>query len=105
MKAIINGKRYDTETAVKLASWWNGCNCGDFNRCEETLYRTKSGALFLHGEGGARSPYAMSLEGGRSSGGGERIAVMTESEAVAWLESHGKAEAIEAHFPDRVVDA
>ena len=37
MKSIINGKRYDTETAQELASWDNGCNCGDFHECEETL--------------------------------------------------------------------
>ena len=105
MKAIIKGKRYNTDTAEQLAFWWNGCSTRDFNHCPETLYRTKSGALFLHGEGGALSRYAESREGGRSRCGGEQIRPMSEEEAVGWLEAHGKADAIEKHFPQRVQDA
>ena len=105
MKAIINRKRYDTDTAAEVASWSNGANYGDFNRCEETLYSTKSGNFFLHGEGGALSKYATSLEGGRSRGGGSAIAPMSRDEALEWLEAHRKTEAIEKHFPASVTDA
>ena len=105
MKAIIDGKRYNTETAEEVASWSNGCGYGDFNRCEESLYKTKSGAFFLHGSGGARSAYSTSSEGGRTLGGGSAIRPMTREEAIGWLESHDEPEAIEKHFADAVVDA
>ncbi len=48
MKRIINGERYDTETAE--VDWDNGYYGGDFKRCEETLSRTKKGAWFSCGE-------------------------------------------------------
>lgn len=105
MKSIINGRRYDTGTAEELASWHNGCSSSDFNHCKETLYRTKSGSLFLHGKGGALSAYAESYEGGRSFGDGSRIQPMTEDEAVEWLELREKVEEIETHFPSHVQDA
>jgi hypothetical protein len=105
MKAIIDGKRYNTETAEELAKWWNGCSYSDFDHCSEKLYRTKSGALFLAGEGGALSSYAESCEGGRTCTGGERIIPMTQDEAVTWLEQHGKTYEIEQHFPQAVQDA
>ena len=89
MKQVVNGKRYDTETAVQLESWDNGAYGGDFNRCEEALYRTKNGAYFVHGEGGAMSRWSQSYEGGRSRGGGDGIEPVTPAEALEWLESHG----------------
>jgi hypothetical protein len=61
MKSIIDRKRYDTTTAEEIADWWNGCSNSDFHHCNETLYRTKNGAWFLHGIGGPLSPYAESL--------------------------------------------
>lgn len=105
MKAIINGKRYDTETAEKVARWSNGASCSDFNYCEETLYRTKSGAFFLYGEGGALSPYSTSCEGGRAKIGGSAIKPLTQEETLAWLEEKNEPEAIERLFPDKVTDA
>lgn len=41
MKRIIDGKKYDTETAACIATWDNGYYGNDFKRCEESLYRTK----------------------------------------------------------------
>lgn len=105
MKAVINRKRYDTETATEIASWSNGAHGGDFNRCEEALYVTKAGNYFLRGSGGAMSKYSQSYEGGRSRGGGSAIIPMTRDEAIAWLEEKGEAAAIEKHFADAVTDA
>ncbi len=51
MKRIINGLRYDTETATKLADWDNGIYGNDFKACEESLYKTKNGAYFIAGQG------------------------------------------------------
>lgn len=88
MKSIIQGKRYDTDTATEIASWSNGASYGHFNWCSETLYLTKAGAFFLHGRGGAMSPYATSSEGGRSRGGGDEIIPMSHSDALSWCEEH-----------------
>ena len=60
MKKIINGKKYDTDTAQELASWDNGGGWRDFHHCEETLYRKKTGEFFLFGEGGPMTKYAVS---------------------------------------------
>lgn len=105
MKAIINGKRYDTDKSTKLASASSHCGRSDFGWWRETLYRTpRSGAYFLAGEGHARSHYATNLGGG-SYGPGEKITPMSEDEAFAWAQQHLPAAAIEAIFADRIEDA
>jgi hypothetical protein len=103
MKAIINGKRYNTETAQDLSVWSNGYSTTDFNYCRETLYRTKNGAHFLYGTGGAMSKYRESY--GDSWGGGSKIIPLTEAEAIKWLEEHDGTSALEEHFPDHIQDA
>lgn len=56
MKRVIEGHRYDTDTAKKIGT--DGySNRSDFDYWEETLYKTKSGFFFIHGEGGPRSRY------------------------------------------------
>lgn len=49
MNKVINGVLYDTEKAVKLASWC--CDNWDGNY-SETLYQKPNGDLFIHVEGG-----------------------------------------------------
>jgi hypothetical protein len=104
MKAIINGKRYNTETAEKLASWGNGRGTTDFHFVAEELYRTRNGALFMAGEGGALSRYSEPC-GHNGSCGGSRIEPMTTAQALNWLESRSLTEEIEKHFPQAVQDA
>ena len=105
MKAIINGKRYDTDKARELASATSHCGRRDFGWWREKLYRTpRSGAYFLAGEGHARSHYARPLGGG-SYGPGEKITPMSEEEAFAWAQQHLRAAEIEAIFADRIEDA
>ena len=86
MKAIVDGKRYDTEAAEELASWDSGHHAGDFNRVSEALYRTPKGAYFIAGEGGANTGYAEPCEGGNMRTSGEAIRVVSEREAVEWCE-------------------
>jgi hypothetical protein len=105
MKKILNGRRYDTETATEIASAWNGCSRSDFKFLLETLYKTESGTWFLAGEGGALTKYAEVLEGGRSRCGGEEIIPVTAAEAKAWLENNGKTTALEACFAGEIKDA
>jgi len=104
MKRILNMKRYDTETSEVIAKWDNGGHRGDFHRCEETLYRTRNGNWFLHGEGGALSPYAENCEAGRSTEAGEELIAFTAEEAATWLAAHD-VQAFERHFPEKVQDA
>lgn len=86
MKKIINGKRYDTDTAKKLASDWYS-NRTDFHYWEETLYRKNTGEYFLHGEGGPASKYAQSV-GQNSWSGGEKIIPLSVENARKWAEDH-----------------
>ena len=105
MKAIIHGKRYDTDKAEELATASSTMYRSDFGWWREGLHRTaRSKAYFLAGEGNARSHYATNLGGG-SWGPGEKITPMTEDEAFAWAQRHLPADEIEAIFPDRIEDA
>lgn len=85
MNKVINGKRYNTESAEKVGEWDNGIYGRDFNRCSETLYRKRSGEFFLHGEGGALSKYR-TYAGENNWGDGEEIMPMTDAEAREWAE-------------------
>ena len=86
MKKIINGKRYDTDTAERVGTWDNGHFTSDFQYCSEDLYRKRSGEYFLHGEGGALSKYA--VHSGNDSISGENIRPLTLAQAQEWAEEH-----------------
>lgn len=87
MKKVIDGALYNTETAQKLGGWSNTYNYRDFNYCEETLFRTKAGKYFIHGEGGAMSKYAQTISSNEWSGG-EKIIPCTYDEARKWAEKY-----------------
>lgn len=97
MKKIINGKMYNTEIAKEIATWNNSYNRGDFNYCEETLYKKKTGEYFLYGEGGALSRYARSCGSSGSCGGSEFIP-FSKTEAKEWMESNADADDYIAEF-------
>jgi hypothetical protein len=103
MKKIIEGKRYDTDTARKIARWNNGLGYSDFHNVNETLYRTKTGRFFIYGEGGAMTDYAKS--NGNETSGSEKIIPQENEEALEWLENHDFTQEIEAEFPDKIQDA
>lgn len=104
MKAIFDGKRFDTDKATKLAEISHG-NYGDFDRIEEALYKTpRSGAYFLAGEGGPRSRYAVSDRPGEWRSG-EKITPLSRAEALAWAERNGLTDLLEAEFGDQITDA
>ena len=103
MKAIINNKRYNTDTAEKVAEYSNGLCYSDFNHMRETLYRTSKGSWFLHGGGGPMTKYANRTESGTS--GDEKIIPFTHGEALEWMEKHGFIDEIETFFPDKITDA
>lgn len=104
MKKVINGKMYNTETAQKIGSYWNGLSDRDFNHLSETLYKTAKGNYFLHGEGGPMTQYAHSC-GNNSWGSGAAITPLTKQEAFEWAQSNIAADQVEAEFPDLIEEA
>jgi hypothetical protein len=104
MIQIIDGKRYNTETATEVDDYSNGLGRNDFRCVEETLYLTKKGAWFIRYWGGAMTEYAESC-GGNARCGGSGIKPITAEEAYEWLEAHANPELVEAHFADRIQEA
>jgi hypothetical protein len=104
MKATINGKTYNTETASPIASAGYPGSVTDFQNWDESLYLTAKGSYFLHGSGGPMSAYAEPV-GNNGMGGGSRIIPMTKAEALAWCEQRECQDAIEQHFADMVTEA
>lgn len=96
MKKIIDGRRYDTETA-KLIGEDSYSNPSDFNYWSEDLYQKKTGEFFLYGEGGARTKYAQAIDS-NSWCGGERIMPLSFQEAREWVEKHLDADTYEEVF-------
>ena len=97
MKRIINGKRYDTETARKVAEHNNGGGWRDFRHVEEALYCKRTGEYFLAGSGGPQTRYAERVDQ-NSWSGGEGIIPLTDTEAREWGEAHMTADEYEAEF-------
>ena len=96
MKRVINGKLYNTDTAVDLAVY--EANATDsLNYYSERLYRKRTGEYFIHGEGGARTRYAAS-DGDGWSRGGEAIFPLSVYEARAWAEEHLPGDGFERIF-------
>jgi hypothetical protein len=97
MKAIIDGKRYDTATAERVC----GLSCtffpNDFGWHDTDLYRTKNGAWFLAGEGNAASMWAQPVTGG-GRGSGQGIRPISDDEARRILEDENQTSALERHF-------
>lgn len=96
MKKIINNCKYDTNTAELICVVDNGYPTFDFYYKRECLYKKVTGELFLHGQGGAASPYSRSS--GNSYYWSEKIIPLQEKEAMQWLETNGTVEEYELLF-------
>ena len=86
MYKVINGKRYNTDTAQLMGECSYGCP-GDLDYTSEELYRKQTGEFFLYGEGGAHTSYAVAVDQ-NSWSGGERITPLSYAEAQKWAEEH-----------------
>lgn len=84
MKKIINGKRYDTETATLMASYDNGLPRGDFKSLSEKLYKNETGEFFLYGKGGAGTRWSHRCCDGVYMNG-EMIVPLSLAEAKEWV--------------------
>ncbi len=105
MKAIINGKRYDTEApgTMTIAKASHGAY-GDHAHIRETLHLTIRGTWYLAGCGGPASKYSHPA-GQNCWSGGEKIIPLTADEALEWLEQEGETKEIERWFSRQLQDA
>jgi hypothetical protein len=103
MKCIINSKRYDTETAQRIAAWDSRHPVTDFHHEEESLYRTAGGNWFLHWEGGPLSSRRLCV--GREYHPNNGITPLSEPEVLAWLERCNLPDIVEKWFPSHIQDA
>ena len=114
MKAIINGKRFDTEKAILIGSHSSKHKLTKYDddeksegaiayNWEASLYRTpQSNRFFLAGEGVAYSSLGLT----RSTGGErERIVPITKREAFMWAENFLTQDEIESGFADLIEEA
>lgn len=84
MKARINNKSYNTDTAKLIASDGNGLPCSDFGWWAKHLYQKRTGEYFLHCEGGPMTIYRSS-DGLGNYGYGDEIKLLTEAQAQKFL--------------------
>ena len=103
MIKIINKKRYNTETAICIATE-SYLYPNDFNYWKESLYITKKGAYFIAGKGGAMTKYRH-LCGTNSYCEGDGLESITGVEAIKWLERYNFVDEIEKHFNSYLEDA
>jgi len=97
MKKVIEGKVYNTENAELLGEFWNNLPHGDFHSIDEALYRTKKGAFFLAGHGGAFTKYSQPC-GCDGTCGGEGIFPLSEAEAREWAERYCDTDTVIRYF-------
>lgn len=105
MKAIIDGRIYDTEKGVKVGEYNNGLSYSDFGWWEAGLYRTpRSGYYFLAGEGGAMTRFSRPVDNDSWSGG-SKIIPLGEREAFEWAQQYLDVDTVEAEFSDLIEEA
>lgn len=103
MKLIINSKRYDTETATRVAHYTNDLPYNDGHYVRESLCLTGKGNWFLYCEGGSLSQY--SEVRGNFSFSGETLRALSQEDAQRWLEDRKLVEKLEQYFSDSIEDA
>lgn len=96
MKKIINGRKYDTDTAKEIDSYSNDRPRTDFRYFCETLYQKHTKEFFLYGHGGPLSKYAEHC--GQGWTGGESILPLSLDEVKEWVETNSTVEIYETLF-------
>lgn len=95
MKKVINGKKYDTDTACEVDSYYEG-NYGEFFSFYETLYQKKTKEFFLECAGGPMSKYSEDFNGDLS--GTHFLKPLSDADAKKWVEKHCGADIYEKLF-------
>lgn len=86
MNKIINGKKYDTETAKMVGHYVYG-DYEDYTYLDEKLYQKKTGEFFIHGYGGVMTKYRIKIAEDTFSGSTCIIPYSIE-EAKEWVMEH-----------------
>ncbi len=96
MKKIINGRRYDTQTA-KLVGYTSYSTPGSLDYWREDLYVKRTGEYFIHGQGGPMSKYLERI-GENEWSYGHEIRPISLDRAKAWAEKYLDADIYEEIF-------
>lgn len=84
MKHVIDGKIYNTDTAERICRLRCEHYRGDYSWHDTALYKTKKGAWFLAGEGGAKSMWSRPIgDSGRIGGSGIQVISLGAAMAIA----------------------
>lgn len=98
MKRTIQGKRYDTETAIKICEIFEGYR-NDFLHLNCTLYQKKtSKEFFIAGFGGAMTAFSSKASDG-SITGDEKIIPINDDKAKDFVRRYGEEGQLEKLFP------
>ena len=98
MNKIINGKRYDTESAKEIACWQSTWDTRSVHYLEETLYRKRTGEFFLYSPC-LREKSAYRYRDNKMAHDGMRIiVVLSYEQAKEWMEENADADEYEAVF-------
>lgn len=92
-RSIINNLVYDTSTAEEICTV-TSCWEDEMRFTIETLYRTKRGRYFLHGEGGPLSEYGVYV-GNTTTAGSWVIRPLTEDQARKFCQEVDTKKALE----------
>lgn len=108
MHKVIDGRRYNTETARVVLDVDNNMHRHDFRYRSWTLYQTKRGTFFLHHYGGALTDMAIPC-GSNGRGAGEELEPLEPQDAKQFLERHSDQPAamaaLEQLFGSSITDA
>lgn len=96
MNKIINGKRYDTNTATLVYEAGNGYY-NDCNAWGVDLYRKRTGEYFLHFWGGSYQEFLLAESSNTYNSDGV-IKPITVDDAREWLEKNADADTYESEF-------
>lgn len=99
MRKIIDGKVYDTETAEKVAATSSGydVSLAGTTLHEDTLYRTRKGAWYVH------DYYACRMGNPEDSEIRETITPLADEEAHDWLAERDFVDELRERFPESSV--
>lgn len=98
MKKIINGKRYDTDSAELLCTLKCNAYVGAWDWHDTDLYRTSKGAFFIAGWGMGGSMWGEKLYDCSDYVKGEGLRALSREEAREILEQEDQPEIIEEYF-------
>lgn len=103
MNKIIEGKRYNTDTAQLVGVYETNEPENTDYWVKEELYLKRTGEFFLVGRGGPQTVYAVWSVNGNPKAG-EELRPLDTTEAEAWVEEHLSGDVYESLFGEVAED-